>query len=174
MTTTQRLTTIQLEKESFKFSSGHFTIFSATERENIHGHNFFLSAEFDALVGDDGLVFDYGDAKKLIEKECRALNEYLLLPEHSPHLKLTEDQGYLIAEFAGERMPFLKRDVKVLPVANISVEELSRFFCERLRITMVEKQRLPLSRILVRVFTGPGQGADCSWFASESKSEIAP
>ena len=40
MTQTQRTTTLELYKEEMKFSAGHFTIFSATERENLHGHNF--------------------------------------------------------------------------------------------------------------------------------------
>ena len=30
------LTTIELEKEAFHFSAAHFTLFSATERENLH------------------------------------------------------------------------------------------------------------------------------------------
>ena len=39
-----QLTTIELSKEYLKFSAGHFTVFSATERERLHGHNFSVSA----------------------------------------------------------------------------------------------------------------------------------
>ncbi|EQD50251.1 hypothetical protein B1A_13514, partial [mine drainage metagenome] len=31
---------VDLSKERMKFSAGHFTVFSASERENLHGHNF--------------------------------------------------------------------------------------------------------------------------------------
>ena len=38
MTKKTYVTTVELQKESMKFSAGHTTIFSATEREPLHGH----------------------------------------------------------------------------------------------------------------------------------------
>ena len=42
------LTTINICKEALKFSGAHFTIFSATDRERLHGHNFRVRAEVTA------------------------------------------------------------------------------------------------------------------------------
>ena len=33
----EELTTIEIDKENLKFSAAHFTIFSGTERERLHG-----------------------------------------------------------------------------------------------------------------------------------------
>ena len=38
-----RLTTLHITKEVHKFSAAHYTIFTATERERLHGHNYFVS-----------------------------------------------------------------------------------------------------------------------------------
>jgi 6-pyruvoyltetrahydropterin/6-carboxytetrahydropterin synthase len=49
-----RLATLYIDKESHKFSAAHFTIFSATERERLHGHNYSVSAKIVAPLGDNG------------------------------------------------------------------------------------------------------------------------
>lgn len=54
-----RLATIELFKESLKFSAGHFTVFSSTDRENIHGHDYRVHTSLTTLVEDEGLSFDY-------------------------------------------------------------------------------------------------------------------
>ena len=54
-----RFTTIEIRKEYLHFSAAHFTVFSATERERLHGHNWRIGALITGPVGDDGLCFDY-------------------------------------------------------------------------------------------------------------------
>lgn len=158
-----RLTRIELFKENFKFSSGHFTIFSATERENIHGHNFSAYVAFDAEVEPHGMIFDYTIAKDHIEQMCRELNEYFLVPAHSPYLTIEEKPDYTYLHFNGEKIPFLKRDIKILPVANITVEELSYYFMQVFVREFVEKHRFPIHQVEVKIFSGPGQSANATW-----------
>ena len=97
-----KLTTIELAKEAMKFSAGHFTIFSATERERLHGHNFSVQAHFTGELDDNGMMGDYKLYKRLLLAQCEALDEYLLLPGRSPHLRLRDQGEHIIAEFAGE------------------------------------------------------------------------
>jgi hypothetical protein len=52
------LTRIDISKEYPNFSAGHFTMFSATERENLHGHNFQVRCSVTAPPGDDSMAFD--------------------------------------------------------------------------------------------------------------------
>src|SRR5262245_19667496 len=118
-----RLITLELFKEDMKFSAGHFTIFSATERENLHGHNFRVHVAIDAEVLENGMCFDYGVYKQRIRDLCAAWDEVTLLPLHSPHLQIEEADGYIHAIFNGERIPFLRRDVLLLPIVNATVEE---------------------------------------------------
>jgi len=156
------ITRIELGKERFKFSSGHFTIFSAHERENLHGHNFTVSADMSVIVHADGLAFDYRIAKSAIQRLCDALDEVTLLPGESPHARIRERDGYVEFEFAGEVMKFLPRDVKVLPVANITVEELSRYLATRLAATLRDEAKVEVPDLSVRVASSSGQAATYS------------
>ncbi len=165
------LTTIEISKEYLHFNSAHFTLFSDREREDLHGHTFYVAGAFDAEVGPDGLAFDYNLVKTKLKQLCDELDEKTLLPERSPYLRLTEEKGYLVAEFAEERIPFLPRDVRTLPVRNITVEELAPLLLERLG-SDPEISGLKLRRIEVRVSSGPGQWAAATWTDGHSTREM--
>ena len=90
---------IRLDKETMKFSAGHFTIFGPGERERLHGHNFKVAVVLHACVGDNGLCFDYGIYKQKLVALCRELNEYFLLPGRSPFLVIEEQEDGLVAVF---------------------------------------------------------------------------
>ena len=156
------LTSIEISKDYLHFSSAHFTLFSASEREDLHGHTFYVTATIDAVVAEDGLAFDYNLVKAKLKELCDELDEKVLLPERSPYLTLSRESDYLIAEFADERIPFLPRDVLTLPVRNITVEELAPWFLERLQLD-AEMLALGLQKILLRVSSGPGQWAAATW-----------
>ena len=66
----ERLTTIYIDKESHKFSAAHFTIFSASKRERLHGHNFSVAARLVAPVDNNGLTGDYAVYKAQLKKLC--------------------------------------------------------------------------------------------------------
>lgn len=151
-------TTFEISKEALHFAAAHFTIFSATERENLHGHNFRVAVEVDAEVGGDGLAFDYNLVKTSLKALCDELDERTLLPALSPHLAITEEDSYTVAHFNGERLPFLQRDVLTLPVGNITVEALAQWFGDELLGDPVVGS-LPIGSLTVRVSSGPGQWA---------------
>ena len=161
-----RRAVIELAKEDTHFSAAHFTIFSASERENLHGHNFFVAARAEAVVGDDGLCFDYNTLKQHLREMCDELDEVVLLPTRSPHLALERDGDYLVARFADERLPFLARDAKPLPIANATVEELALWFVGELTAWQGFAE-LPISRLEVGVSSGPGQWAWAQWVREE-------
>jgi 6-pyruvoyltetrahydropterin/6-carboxytetrahydropterin synthase len=155
-------TSIEISKDYLHFNAAHFTIFSATEREDLHGHTFYVRATVDSTIGEDGLAFDYNLFKSRLKALCDGIDEKVLLPERSPYLHLSHDRGYVVAEFAGERMPFLPRDVLTLPVRNITVEELAPWFLAGLREDAAIVA-LPLTRIAIGVSSGPGQWAQAEW-----------
>ncbi len=166
-----RLTTIELFKENQKFSAGHFTIFSATERENLHGHNFTIAVALTGTVGDNGLMADYGRFKRKISEMCDLWNETFLLPGRSPHLRIERTDYGLIAHYADERIPFLDRDVTVLPVANVTIEELARLFGERLTEDRALLASLAVVGVTVKCASGPGQWASWRWSALARSAE---
>ena len=155
-------TTIEIEKEYLHFAAAHFTIFSATERENLHGHNFYVTAHIDTLIGNDGLAFDYNHAKRALKQRCDELDEVTLLPESSPHLDIEHDGGCVVARFGDERLQFLARDVRVLDVANVTVEALAEWFLNRLTEDLARNADVDTAALLgirIGVSSGPGQWA---------------
>lgn len=160
----KRLTTIEISKDYLHFNSAHFTIFSSTQREDLHGHTFYVRALIDSHVDHQGLAFDYNLVKQRLKALCDSIDEKVLLPEHSPHLHITREDDYLIAAFNGERIPFLPRDVLTLPVRNITVEELAPWFLDGL-LDEPTLTGLDLKRIEIRVASGPGQWAAATWQA---------
>ena len=158
-----RISTIELQKEDMKFSSGHFTVFSSTVRENLHGHNYNLYAGFTTEIEDEGLSFDYRFYKKKLYDLCRLLNQTTLLPGLCKHLSITEKDGYYHVQFSDEDIIFLKRDATIIPVTNITVEELSYWFIQQLVADKAELEANKITGITVKVFSRPGQSGSSVW-----------
>jgi 6-pyruvoyltetrahydropterin/6-carboxytetrahydropterin synthase len=159
----KNLTTIEISKEDIKFSAAHFTIFNATERERLHGHNYAVYLAVTSPVGDDGICFSYRDVKSRLRAICESLDEYTLLPKHSPHLRIEEDGEFYIAYFNGEKIPLLKSDTLLLPVRNSTVEEFARYVRDQfIGDESFVKQR-NISAVTVKVSSGPGQSGSSEW-----------
>jgi 6-pyruvoyltetrahydropterin/6-carboxytetrahydropterin synthase len=159
----ERLTTIHIDKESHKFSAAHFTIFSATERERLHGHNFSVSAKILAPVDDNGLTGDYAVYKQQIKKLCDALDEYTIIPSQSLYLTVEEEGDYFKVTHDQDVMLLLKADTLLLPLRNTTVEDLSNYLLE----TLVEDEPFlavqDIRQIEVMVASGPGQTGSSQW-----------
>ena len=151
--------TIRLAKQNMKFSAGHFTIFSATERERLHGHNFTVEVDIEARMLGNGMCFDYGLYKDRVVALCRELNEWVILPTRSPHLRIEEDVDHVYAHFDGQRIPFLRGDVLLLPIENATLEEFAWWFLRRLAEDRDALRAHAIDAIEVRVLSGPGQSA---------------
>ena len=91
----KRVTKIELFKQAMNFSAGHFTIFSESERENLHGHNFSVYVMFEAEVMENGIAFNYNVYKKIILDICQLLDQVVLLPLKSPYLRIEESDEYI-------------------------------------------------------------------------------
>ena len=161
----ERLTTIRIDKESHKFSAAHFTIFSAAERERLHGHNFAVSARIKAPVDANGLTGDYADYKARLRDLCDSLDEYTLLPGRSPYLAIAEEGAYYRASHNGEALLFLKADTLIIPVRNITVEELSKYLLEALIEDRKFLEAQDIRQVEVLVSSGPGQTGSSVWEA---------
>ena len=158
-----RLTTIYIDKESHKFSAAHFTIFSATERERLHGHNFSVSARIVAPVDHNGLTGDYAVYKTEIKKFCDALDEYTLIPSRSPYLEVEEEGDYYRVCHNGDKLLFLKTDTLLIPIRNTTVEDLSHYLLETV---VADKQFLEawqIREIEIMVSSGQGQTGSSFW-----------
>lgn len=145
---------LKLSKQRFHFSAAHFTIFSNSLRERIHGHNYYLEVEVFYNYPDD--FIDYNYAKNAIEDACSSLDEYLLIPEMNKNLKISIKNANYEIKFNNETISIPMSDVLILPTDNITIEALSIYISEKIR------HKLPnFNRIIVSLSSGPGQSATC-------------
>ena len=159
----EHITTIRLHKESMKFSAAHFTIFSATERERLHGHNFQVQVDICAPTSDNGMVVNYKLLKEHARQCCKQLDEYLILPELSPHLAINSEESHYQVTFNQETLFFPKYDTLLLPIRNTTVEEFSRYFLQQLLTIYRDQLTLDIHKLVVRVSSGPGQSGSSEW-----------
>jgi 6-pyruvoyltetrahydropterin/6-carboxytetrahydropterin synthase len=125
---------LRLAKEDFKFSVAHFTVFSDTVAEELHGHNYRVRVEIGgADTGAHGLLLDLRGLKAEIRRLCGELDSKTLFPERSALVRVTPtDAGYEVRYGARlYRLP--AADVRVLPIRNTSIEELAAWFWRMLR-----------------------------------------
>ena len=147
---------IDIENQCLHFSAAHFTIFSSTERERLHGHNYTVRAKVESEIRSKGMAFDYNKLKRALRARCKTLDEYTLLPGNSNFLQVEDEGEYYAASFNGQKMLLLKTDTRVLPVENISVEELGHYIIDQLHSDGLMSE-LDIQRMELSVASGPGQ-----------------
>lgn len=114
------------------------------------------------------MCFNYALFKKLLTQCCDELDEYLVLPEQSPHLHIEKEGKNYIVTFNGETMQFLITDTLLLPIANSTVEEFAHYLLQRLLSLKADFERYQISAISISVSSGPGQSGSCEWTASSN------
>ena len=152
---------IRLDKQYFNFGSAHFLIFADGTREELHGHNYRATLEIDGPLDVGNVVADFIQVKPLFKACCDELDHRTLLPLHNAHLRIeTREDGVHIWYREEDHYLIPIRDVKLLNIANTSVELLARWLCDRLLTRVAESlPGLEISRVLVTVQESPGQSA---------------
>ncbi|MHB1949459.1 MAG: 6-pyruvoyl trahydropterin synthase family protein [Gammaproteobacteria bacterium] len=158
-----RSAVVEIHQDELSFSAGHFTIFTATDREDLHGHNYYVGASFNVLLNDNGLAFDYRIYKRKLLDICHKLDRKFLLAGESKYLKIEDAGDMWFAHFGKEKIPFLKRDAVILPICNATIEELSNWFLQQLIVDEAELKKYCIHGITIKVFNGPGQSGAASW-----------
>lgn len=158
-----KLATLKFYGGNLSFSAGHFTIFSATHREYLHGHNYRLEASITAPLGEPGITFDYAIFRTKLADLCRKIHSRLLMPTLSPYLKIDEEADHYRVTFNNKYMLFLKEDVVLLSLSNITIEELSHWFIDQLVLEREFIQAYRIQGITVKVFNGPEHSAKTQW-----------
>ena len=150
---------IDLAKEAFVFSAAHFLIFPDGTSERLHGHNYRVFVEVGADLSQYGLVIDFQRIKPLVRELLEALNEHWLVPGEHPVLEVKErGDGVTEVRYGDEYYAAPSGDVLVLPLNNISTENLAAFLGRGLRTRIGEEfPDVTLTRLRVGVEETPGQ-----------------
>lgn len=146
--------TLRFAKADFKFSVAHFTLFSATEAEPLHGHNYRLRVEVAGEELDErGLLAASDAVKRRVRELCAELDDRVLLPERSPLLAIDQADGAIDVRFAERRYRFPAGEVVLLPLVNVTMELLARMLWRKL----ADDLAAPLSTLSVEVEETEGQ-----------------
>jgi len=160
-----KLATLEFHGGNLRFSSGHFTIFSETHREHMHGHNYRLEAAMTAPIGEPGITFDYAIFREKLAVCCQQLHSHFLLPTQSPYLEIKKTDEYIYAYFNGQALRFIPSDIVLLEISNITIEELSHWFIDQLLKDQRFIQQYAIHSMMVRVFNTPQHSATARWDA---------
>lgn len=158
-----RLSVIEIHKEELKFSAGHFMIFADSERESMHGHDYQVHAAFNTLIEHNGMAFDCRVYKQKLLKLCQGLDYRFLLPGQSDYLHLEDAGTTWIAAIRQEKIIFPKKDIVVLPLCNITLEELSFWFLQQLLQDPDALDKDNIFGIVIKVFNGRGESGATEW-----------
>eukprot|EP00297_Palpitomonas_bilix_P018785 CAMPEP_0113889162 /NCGR_PEP_ID=MMETSP0780_2-20120614/13319_1 /TAXON_ID=652834 /ORGANISM="Palpitomonas bilix" /LENGTH=151 /DNA_ID=CAMNT_0000878181 /DNA_START=266 /DNA_END=721 /DNA_ORIENTATION=+ /assembly_acc=CAM_ASM_000599 len=144
-----------------KFSAAHFTIFSSTSRERLHGHNHSVYIAVTAEVGENGMMQDYAVFKTAVRRICDEWDERMLVPTLSPFLTVeSDDRQVTITYTDGDTFSFPRKDCVLMPVRNTTLEEMSNLVIAKLD----EKGSLRhVEEVTVKVSSGPGQYGSTTW-----------
>jgi 6-pyruvoyltetrahydropterin/6-carboxytetrahydropterin synthase len=159
---------LQIHKEEHKFSAAHMTVFPDGSKERLHGHNFQLLVRLGLRSIALKDLCDFGILKRVVADLCGELNERMLVALNNPFLRVTVEslndndtapsrELVRLSHMSGEYL-LPRTDVVLLPLENITSEQLARWIhielCRRLR------NKLPpvIESMEVGVLETPGQG----------------
>ncbi len=149
---------IALEKEDFKFSAAHFTLFLDREAELLHGHNYRVRVEVAGSTLDElGLLVDLDAAKRKIRALCAALDSRMLLPEPGGPLGIERREEGVEVRWRERRYLFPAEDVVFLPMVNISIELLAEHLWQALAADFRAEESGTIEEMEVAVEETAGQ-----------------
>jgi 6-pyruvoyl-tetrahydropterin synthase len=96
-----------------------FAVFSATERERLHGHTHAVKVSITGPVANDGMIANYAVFKKRVRDLCDAWDEYYLIPSRSPFVSVREEGGRCF------RMSAVHLHCKSMPTPNLLPTDFS-------------------------------------------------
>lgn len=146
---------LKLSKESFKFSGAHFTTFSKTSAEMLHGHNYYVAVSLEGCKKlEHGMIIDLNEPKKLIKNLLDEMDEKVLIAENDPFTKVEKDSDSLKLSFNGKNYSFPFEDCFLLPAQNITIEELASFVAKKLLSSFKD---YPIEKFTVEIAESRGQ-----------------
>ncbi len=127
-----------LNKDRFKFSATHFTVFSENRAEHLHGHNYqvTLNIHFRDIHQSTGLVTEFSKLKNILKNLCDSLDEKVLLPTQSSFVEITETKGNIEVRFKNRFYSFPKEDCNLLDIVNTSSECLAQWLYKNLDVPL--------------------------------------
>ena len=152
-----------LSREYFIFSCSHIVI-GESFFEKLHGHNYTVQVNIVGQQSEDNMIVNFYDIKRIVQPVVDSLDHHLILPRYNKPLEITETDKQVIIKVPrlDKEYEIPKEDVKILPIENTTVEELSRYFTELL-IKEKKFNKKNIKSLKVSVCEDDGQGVTYIW-----------
>ena len=148
-----------VEKQDLQFCSAHFILHKGG-REMLHGHNFHCAVILEGDLTTDHYVIDFGDIKAAARQACAALDHRVLLPGTSADIHLVVAEERISVLYGADLLfVFPVGDVRILPLANVTAEQLARYLSGEIVGLLPTAAQQSLQVIEVHVVETPGQRA---------------
>lgn len=122
---------VRVKDQRMHFSASHF-LRSEDEFENLHGHNYTLEIKLTGSLNEDGMVYDFREAKSKALGICKTMDHKVLLPGESDTIKVMKSDEF-IEVFVGEkRYVFPDEDCLIIPTKATTAELLAQYIHEHL------------------------------------------
>lgn len=138
------------------FSAAHFIV-GHKKCEYLHGHNWRVGLTVEGDEDERGLVVDFLDLKRIMEKICDAYDHRLLLPSKNPALKASTGGKSTRISVCGREFEFPSVDVVWIPAVNTTVEEFARVLADEIVKSLSDRPNIKKIKVLVE--ESPGQSA---------------
>jgi 6-pyruvoyl-tetrahydropterin synthase len=145
---------LELARGDIGFSAAHFSIHHGRS-ERLHGHNYRVSLRATGPLDGDGTVVDFASLKGALRGLCAELDERMLVPTRSTHVRVEEADGSIMLTEGSRRFVIPAGDAVLLPVVNTTCECLAA----HLLAALGERLGPRTYRLELRVEEVPGQEA---------------
>lgn len=156
--------TIELSKESFKFSAAHMSFMGGGKKERLHGHNYYVKASLRLKLQDGVNFLDFNIFKQILQRLCDRWDERVLLAKTGEDVRWSK-QGEDIEYIAcGVRYVFPASEVCLLDCDNVIVEHLvalmGQVFLEEIQNTLGSEHPVATLYLAVEETRGQSSGQE--------------
>jgi 6-pyruvoyltetrahydropterin/6-carboxytetrahydropterin synthase len=148
---------LNLAKEYFHFCAAHFIVFDQVKREQLHGHNYYVSVQLEGNRLTGGKLLDIAIIKPIIKQICDELDHKTILPTRNSYLSVFKKNMCIKATYQNDEFSFPSKDVFLIDLENTTMENLADYIINELLV------RLPIlntmSSLEVKVEETNGQSA---------------
>ncbi len=122
----------------------------------LHGHTYAIHARLHGEPNEDGILFDFGDAKASLKKIADALDHSMLVPTKNRFMKVKE-RNEVEVRIEEKRYVVPRSDCVMLPIKGTTAEELAYWVLGR----FLDDCRMPpnVKEVEIGVDESIGQGA---------------
>ncbi|MFQ5977866.1 MAG: 6-pyruvoyl tetrahydropterin synthase family protein [Candidatus Heimdallarchaeota archaeon] len=162
---------IEQNELQYQISVAHFVI-GEDYSEAIHGHNIGISiAVFGSLDPKTKMVIDFTKLRPIAEKILDQWDHRTLIPSKSPEFAPSENNSQIEWTYRGKFYSIPSKDVVLLPIENVTVEELARLLIEDIARNLLSldevKRAGNVEEITVTVSEYPWQSATAHFRLNE-------